>query len=146
MDIRHRTKQLVATVALAGAVTAGTAGVAVAADGGDGTTTDPSAQGHRHPRRAIRALGTVVADTIGIERYELREALRSGQSISEVAQANGVDPQAVVDALLTAINDRVDRRVANGWISEERGAEIKEKAAERVQQLVDRHFGSGAGS
>ena len=48
-------KKLVATVALAGAVTVGTAGAAVAADGSAARSADPSAQtGRRHPglRRA----------------------------------------------------------------------------------------------
>ena len=143
MDIKHRTKQLVATVVLAGAVTAGTAGVAVAADGDSATAADPSAQ-VRHPRRLVRAAGAVVANAVGIERAELRDALKSGQSIAEVAQANGVDPQVVLDAVLDAVNDRVDRAVTNGRISEERGATIKAEAAERVPNLLDRHFGQGA--
>ena len=41
-------KKLVAGVALAGALTVGTAGVAFAADG-PGTAPDPSAQTGRHP-------------------------------------------------------------------------------------------------
>jgi hypothetical protein len=145
MDIKHRTKQLLAAVAVAGAVTAGTAGMAFAADTGSGVATDPSAQAHPGLRRHARlALGTVVADTIGIERSELRDALRSGQSIAEVAQAHGVDPQAVVDAVLQAINARVDQAVANGRIDADRGATIKAKAAEKVPTFVNRHFGQGA--
>jgi hypothetical protein len=143
MDLKHRTKQFVAAAALAGAVAAGTAGAAVAADAGSGAPKDPAAQ-VRHPRRVARALGTVVADTIGIERSALRDALKSGQSIAEVAQAHGVDPQAVIDAALAAIDGRVDQAVANGRISAERGEAVKAKAAERASTFVNRHFGQGA--
>lgn len=143
MDLKHRTKQFVAAVALAGAVTAGTAGVAFAADGGTGTATDAQTQ-LQHPRRAARALGTVVANTIGIERSALRDGLRNGQSIAEIAQANGVDPQVVIDAALAAINGRVDQAVANGRITAERGDSIKAKAAERAPTFVNRHFGANA--
>jgi len=142
MDMKHRTKQLIATVALAGAVTAGTAGVAFAADGSSGAATNPSGQ-VRHPR-AARALGGVVADTIGISRADLRTALKSGQTIRQVATDHGVDPQKVVDAALAAVNTRVDQAVANGRISADRGATIKAKAAERAPQLLDHVFGQKA--
>jgi hypothetical protein len=145
MDLKHRTKQLVAAVALAGAVTAGTASVAFAADTGTSAPKDPSAQTHPALRRRLRAaLGTVVADTIGIQRSDLRAALKSGQSIAEVAQAHGVAPQTVVDAVLHAIDTRVDQAVTNGRITADRGAAIKAKAADRVPQLVNRHFGQHA--
>ena len=141
MDIKHRTKQLVATVALAGAVTAGTAGVAFAADGTSGQAKDPSAQA-AHPRlRARLALGDLVAKTIGIERADLRAALKSGQSVAEIAQAHDVDPQAVVDAVVSAVNQRVDQAVTDGRITAERGDTIKGKVTDRVNTLLNRHFG-----
>ncbi len=96
-------KKLVAGVALAGALTVGTAGVAVAADGNGGTATDPSAQpARRHPglRAEIRKGAVkVVTETLGVSRQELRAALQGGQTISEYATSLGKDPQAVVDAL-----------------------------------------------
>ena len=83
-----RIKKLVATVALAGAVTVGTAGIAGAAEGA-GTSSDPSAQartGHPGLRREVRRGAVkVVTDTLGVSRQELRAALTGGQSISEYA-------------------------------------------------------------
>ncbi|MFI5045454.1 MAG: hypothetical protein ACHQIG_00200 [Acidimicrobiia bacterium] len=142
MDIKHRTKQLIATVALAGAVTAGTAGVAFAADSGSTTPSTPSAQAH-HPRLR-RALGGVVADTIGISRADLRDALKGGQTIGEVAQAHGVAGKAVVDAVVAAVDSRVDQAVANNRITADRGATIKTKVAEKAPQLLDHVFGQHA--
>ena len=145
MDIKHRTKQLVATVALAGAVTAGTAGIAVAAEG-DGGGAAPAATAQHDPRRAIRhAVARIVTETLGVDRAELRAALQGGQSISEYATSLGQDPQVVVDALVNAVNNRVDRAVADGSITEERGAEIKANAPARVETLVNRHVGEGQG-
>lgn len=142
MDLAHRTRKLVAGVALAGAVTAGTAGVAVAADG-DAPSGPPTTAAEHHPRRAIRHLGGIVAETLGVERVALRQALRSGQSIAEYAASLGQDPQVVVDALLDAVQARVDRAVADGRISAERGEESAAAAPERVDALVNRHFGQG---
>ncbi len=39
------------------------------------------------------------AEAIGIEADALREALQGGQTMAQVAEANGVEVQAVVDAL-----------------------------------------------
>jgi len=140
MDIKHRTKQLVATVALAGAVTAGTAGMAFAADGDSAPAKDPTAQA-AHPRlRARLALGDLVAKTIGIERADLRSELKSGKTVTEVAQAHDVDPQAVVDAVVSAVNQRVDEAVASGKITAERGDTIKGKVTDRVNTLMNRQF------
>ncbi len=148
MDITHRTKQLVAAVALAGAVTAGTAGVAVAADGdaGAGAGAAPAATAEHHPRRALHRAARVIRDTLGVEHGALREAMKGGQSIAEYATSLGQDPQVVVDALLDAVTTRVDRAVANGRITAERGEEIKAEAPARIDTLMNRHVGEGHGS
>ena len=141
MDIKHRTKQLVATVALAGAVTAGTAGVAFAADSTSTSAQDPSAQQVRHPfLRARRALAGFVANQIGITRAELRAGLKSGQSIADIATAHDVDVQTLVNAIVEKVDQRVDQAVQNGRISAERGETIKSKVPDRVNTLVNRHF------
>jgi len=145
MDLKHRSKQLVAGVALAGAVTAGTARIAVAAEGeGDAATPDAPATAEHHPRRALRhAIAGVVTETLGVERAQLREALRGGQSMAEYATSLGQDPQAVADALVAAAGERIDTAVANGRITAERGEELKAKVPERVATLLQRHVGDG---
>jgi uncharacterized protein YidB (DUF937 family) len=66
---------------------------------------------HRHPRRSV-VLRTA-AQAIGIDASILRDALRDGQTIAEVAEANGVDPQTVIDALVARSTERITR-VVNG--------------------------------
>src|SRR4051812_38260596 len=137
-------KKLVAGVALAGALTVGTAGVAVAAEG-SGPSTDPSAQtAGRHPwlRHQLRraAIG-VVADTLGVSRQDLRAAVQGGQTISQYATSLGKDPQTVVDALTTAADTRVDRLVADGKITQERADTLKSKLPARIDTLMNRQFG-----
>jgi prolyl-tRNA editing enzyme YbaK/EbsC (Cys-tRNA(Pro) deacylase) len=68
-------------------------------------------QAHRHPRRAA-AIRTA-AEAIGIDADELRAALRDGQTIAQVAEANGVDPQDVIDALVARSTERITK-VVNG--------------------------------
>ena len=62
---------------------------------------------HRRPgaRPAIR----VAAEAIGISPEALVHELRDGRSITEVAEAEGVDPATVEEALLQAAQTRIDK-------------------------------------
>jgi prolyl-tRNA editing enzyme YbaK/EbsC (Cys-tRNA(Pro) deacylase) len=66
-------------------------------------------QAHRHPRRAA-AIRTA-AEAIGMDTDELRAALRDGQTIAQVAEAHGVDPQDVIDALVARSTERITKLV-----------------------------------
>jgi len=142
-------KKLVATLALAGAVTAGTAGAAFAADGSTSGSSDPSAQtagGHPGLQRAVRrGAFKIVLDTLGVSRDDLRNALKGGQSISEYAASiDPKDPQAVVDALTKAADAKLDQLVTDHKLSPARADTMKGKVPARVNTFVSRHFGQQA--
>ncbi len=139
-------KKLVAGVALAGALTVGTAGVAVAAEG-TGTAPDPSAQTGKHPglrMKMRKAAITVVTDTLGVSRQDLRTAVQGGQTISQYATSLGKDPQAVVDALTGAATSKLDQLVADGTITQERADTVKGKLPARLDKVMNRQFGQHA--
>lgn len=54
------------------------------------------------------------AEVIGVSVDDLRTALRDGQTLADVAQANGVDPQAVIDALVAQAEARITTMVNEG--------------------------------
>jgi hypothetical protein len=141
-------KKLVATVALAGAVTVGTAGAAFAADSSPSGSTDPSAQtakGHPALRRAVRRGAVkVITDTLGVTRQDLRTALKSGQTISQYTTSLGKDPKAVTDALVTAADTKIDQLVTNGKLPQDRADTLKGKVAARVDTLMNHQFGQHA--
>lgn len=143
-----KVKKLVAGVALAGALTVGTAGVAFAADtSGTGTTTPSGQAAHHHPgiRAAVRH-GTikVVTDTLGVSRQQLRDALKGGQTVSDYATSLGKDPQTVVDALTKAADARIDQALANGRIDQQRADTMKSKLPDRIDKLMNHQFGQHA--
>src|SRR3954466_3039084 len=119
-------------VALAGATTGGS-GSAPPSDHPAASTVAAESRAHPafrhrarvHILRLLRGAGGVVTKTIGIDRATLRQGLRSGQTIAQIATANGVEPQTVIDALVTAANHRIDKAVAHGRITAERAANIK---------------------
>jgi polyhydroxyalkanoate synthesis regulator phasin len=83
-----------------------------------------------------------VADVIGIEKDDLTEALRDGQSIAEVAEANGSSAQAVIDALVAEMNSKVDQAIEDGKLTAEQAEEIRANAPERIESMVNGEFES----
>ena len=63
----------------------------------------------RQPARPVAR--RTIADTIGISADDLRGARRDGQTIAQVAEANGTDPQDVIDALTTRATQRITKVV-----------------------------------
>ena len=145
-------KKLTATVAVAGAVTVGTlgmAGSAFAADSSSGSGNGGAAtsQTTRHPglRAAVRRGAVkIVLDQLGVTRVQLRDALKGGQTISQYATSLGKDPQAVADALTKAADARIDQAVTNGKLDQTKADAIKSKVPDRVNHFLNRTFGQKA--
>ena len=95
------------------------------------------AGGHRGGPRGGGADLSVAATTIGITTDELRTALQSGQSIADVATANSVDPQAVIDAMVAAMNQRLAESVASGRLTQEKADELAASATTRITDVVN---------
>ena len=93
---------------------------------------DRGDRGHHGPRgHRPGAGGEVVADLLGIDVETLRDELRSGNSIADIAAENGVDVQDVIDTLVAQAGEHLDLAVENGRLT-------AEEAAEKAEQLEDR--------
>lgn len=80
----------------------------------------------------------VAADTLGITEDELRTELRAGESITSVAQAQGVDVQTVIDALISDATEHIQERVDAGDLAAEEAAEGTAELAVRIAEFVAR--------
>lgn len=85
------------------------------------------------------------ADTIGISPEQLRDQLKSGKSVAQVATDNNVEPQKVVDAIVAKVNAKIDQAVTDGKLTQEQADQMKSKAPQRVSELVDRTWGQRKG-
>lgn len=92
-------------------------------------------RGRRH--HLLEAGIDVAAEAIGITEQELVEQLRDGSTIAEVAEANGVDVQTVIDALVAAATERIDAAVESGDLDADRAEELKANLVERVTDRVN---------
>jgi hypothetical protein len=134
-------------VALAGATgtstpTSPTPAAVTNATTGDGAAapkaSTPATRRHRQRRHRVRALvRKVVIETIGIDRATLRLELRRGQTVADIATANHVDPQTVIDALVAAATAKLDAAASAGRITTERAQAIEARLPVRVTKFVN---------
>ncbi|MEM9035558.1 MAG: hypothetical protein AAGD18_13275 [Actinomycetota bacterium] len=150
MNIR---KPLIAGVALTGLVIGG-AGVAAAERGSDSEAdaedtasaldvqlenedgTDDGRDGDRG-RRGRGARFSTAAEAIGITVEDLRAELQTGATVADVAEANGVDVQDVIDAMVAGVEERLEMKVQDGRLTEEEAAERLEDKTERITDRVN---------
>ena len=85
---------------------------------------------------------SVVATALGISEADLTTALQSGKSLADVAAANNVDVQKVIDALVADARTEIAADVTAGTLTQ---AQADTQLANVVQRITDRvnHAGKG---
>lgn len=78
-----------------------------------------------------------LAQLLGMTQDELREQLRAGKTLAEIAKEKGVDSQKVIDLLVKGMTERLDQKLAEGTITKEQYEAHKVKLAEHVKMFVN---------
>src|SRR5204863_434865 len=76
---------------------------------GEGPIGGPG--GHGGPGRRMEGL-EAAATALGTTVEDLRTQLQDGATIASIAEANGVDVQTVIDAMVADASDEIDEAVA----------------------------------
>lgn len=99
-------------------------------------------RGEGHERRAERRQFRMetAAEALGLTTDELKDQLRDGKTLAEIAEAQGVDRQTLIDTLVTAATERIDQAVADGKMTQERADKAKAKLPEVITKIVDGEF------
>jgi len=118
--------------------TDGTTTTTVVGDDGEVTVCEPG-EGRGHGR-GLRLGFDAAAEAIGIEPSALLEALRDGQTMAEVAEANGVAVADVVAAMVAEANEHLAEAVADGRITQEQADERAATLEERITERVNGEF------
>jgi len=105
-----------------------------------GTVGAHERRGQRLRRRA-RAGGKVAAQTIGIEPKALRDELRAGKSIADVATEHGVDADTVVTALVDAATTKINAAKTAGKLTDTQATKLLANLHERASRFVQHQFG-----
>jgi hypothetical protein len=119
----------------------------------------PGHRGHGFGHRlglALRFGLDAAADHLGLTPAELREALREGKSLADVARDEGKPVDGLVDALVGEQTERLDEAVESGRLTDAQRDELVSGLRERIERMVEaeplrgRHglgprFGPGSG-
>ncbi len=92
--------------------------------------------GHRGgPGMFAAGVGSeALTDLLGLDAQELRTQLRDGATLAEIATAQGVEVQAVVDELVAELDERLTNAVENGRIDQ---AEADQKLVDAEARITD---------
>jgi hypothetical protein len=77
---------------------------------------------------------------LGLEEAALRDRLSEGESLAEIAEAEGKTVDGLVDALVAAARERLDQALDDGRLDEAELDEILERIRDRVANLVRGDF------
>jgi ribosomal protein S20 len=100
------------------------------------------------PRRGYRILKDALkaaAKEIGVSEDQLKDALKNGKSIAQVAKDHDKSVDDVVDAIVKEATSDIDQAVKDGKLDSGKADKIKQKLPDRVKKLVNRER-RGAGS
>lgn len=89
------------------------------------------------------------ASFLGLTEAELRDRLRDGSTLAEMAKAEGKTVAALVDALVAAAKTELAEAVERGRLTDAQRdrllEDLEERIAERVNATPGRHFRGGPG-
>ncbi|MDH5421197.1 MAG: hypothetical protein OEY55_05290 [Acidimicrobiia bacterium] len=91
------------------------------------------------------AMSSTLPDLLDIDADELRTQLQAGSTIAEIAEANGVSVDDVINGLVGEASDRLGTAVTDGKISQEQADEALTKMTERITDMVNGEAPIGRG-
>lgn len=80
------------------------------------------------------------ATALGLTADELRTELQAGSTIADVAAAEGVDVQTVIDAMVAEATTRLDEKVAAGDLTQAEADTEAADATTRITESVNNGF------
>jgi hypothetical protein len=93
----------------------------------------------RHGGFGRRGVGLdAAAEALGVTEDELRTQLRNGNSIADVAEAEGVDIETVKDAMLEAFRTHEQEHVASGRLTQDQANANIAAFEDRLDDIVTR--------
>ncbi len=97
----------------------------------DSTTTTPSLRG-RHGGGL-----SVVSDVLGIDATELHDRLEAGETIADIATAQGVAIDDVTAAMEASATERLTEAVTDGRFTQDQADEMLTDLAGRIDAIVN---------
>jgi hypothetical protein len=74
---------------------------------------------------------------LGVDVSAVTEGLRSGDTLAEIANANGMETDAFETALLANVKATLDEKVADGDITQEQADNLYERLSNNIDEIVN---------
>jgi polyhydroxyalkanoate synthesis regulator phasin len=95
---------------------------------------------HHGPGHGLRlkvGLIEATAEVLGVDESVVTEGLRNGDTLAEIANANGMETDAFKAALLANVKGKLDEKVADGDITQEQADNIYERLSNNIDDIVN---------
>ncbi len=104
------------------------------------TSTEPLPRRGMHDRKGILGMcgagpEAALAELADIELAEIRERRANGESLAQIAKAEGVDIAKVIDAVIADAEKSLDGRVESGVITEAQKTEALERLRDHLAEM-----------
>ena len=73
---------------------------------------------------------------LGISADQLKADLQAGQTLADIAEANGKSDQEVIDGVTAAVKTRLDAQVAAGTLTQEQADALLERAKVHIERVL----------
>ncbi len=78
-----------------------------------------------------------LANYLGISQDELRNELKSGKTLAEVAKENGKSTNDLVNFFMSEAKEHLQTALKNGRITQQRYDEVMQNIKQRVEQMIN---------
>ena len=119
-------KLLTIAIAVVGIVALSIGGVALANDAQD--------EGKAfHTRMGKAGHFGLISEVLGLTPEEIKSQLQDGKTMADIAAAQGFTEEELKDAMLAAMTEQLQQKVAEGIITQEQADRILERMQERAE-------------
>jgi len=119
-------------------------------ESGEGYLFGPFGRGFHHGVGVGIGIGAKLddlAEFLGVDIADIHDGLQNGQTLAEIAEANGKSADELSAFLLSNLEEKLNDAVANNRITQERADEILANAPDKIDELINHEgsFGPGRG-
>lgn len=87
----------------------------------------------------------VAAGVLGIDKDTLMNDLRNGQSLAEIAQAQGKNVDDFKAALLDSAHQKLNELVSQGTLAQDKADKMFQRLSDNIDQIINAHHTPGEG-
>jgi uncharacterized protein (DUF433 family) len=88
-------------------------------------------------QRVGRGVLALAADQTGMKTQEIVQELRSGKSLADILAEHDVDVNAFIDSAVTQAQERIDKAVSNGRITQDQADQMLQTFRERLSERIN---------